>query len=89
MSAPLGVGVGVGFGVGVGLGVGVGVGVLPLPVETPPQPLSNIANATAERRGMNLKRINQGPIASDQMLWRERMLAWAGKRLESRGFQIM
>ena len=34
---------------------------LPLPVETPPQPLSNIAKATAERRGMNLKRINLGP----------------------------
>lgn len=37
------------------------MGVLAFPVETPPQPLSNIANATAETREMNLKRINPGP----------------------------
>jgi hypothetical protein len=54
MSAPAGVG----LGVGVGVGVGAGVGVLCLPVETPPQAMSSIAGATAERRGMNLKRIN-------------------------------
>jgi hypothetical protein len=43
------------------VGVGAGAGVLPLPVETPPQPESNIANATAETRGINLKCINAGP----------------------------
>ena len=41
--------------------MGTGVGVLCLPVETPPQAMRNIADATAERRGMNLKRINPGP----------------------------
>ena len=49
-----------GGGVGVVVGVGAGVGVLCLPVETPPQLMSNMADATAERRGMNLKRINTG-----------------------------
>ncbi len=57
--------------------MGVGVGVLCLPVETPPQLMSNIADATAERRGMKLKRINTGPNGSDQMLRRRLLLARA------------